>query len=113
MLPANPNSADFHFFLRQFDNYLVIAKVEHEARLSLLLNALARDDIAIFDGLREPKATFDEARERLTEHFSDKSSVLLRRKQFFEARQQSTESISAFACRPRLLVLVDHGLQFF
>ena len=78
VLPAkNPNSADFQFFLRQFDNYLVNAKVEREARLPLLLNALARNGIALFDGLREPKATFDEGRERLTEYFSGKSSVLL------------------------------------
>ena len=81
----------------------MIATVSDAAKLPLLMNALGRDGIAIFDGLKDPKATFDEAKARLSEYFSGKSSLLLRRKQFFEARQQSMETISEFACRLRRL----------
>ena len=70
VLPANPNSADFHFFYGSLTITWSLQRLNTEARLPLLLNALARDVIAIFDGLQEPKASFDEARERLTEHFS-------------------------------------------
>ena len=103
ILPANPRSADYHYFIRQFDNYLVIATVQEAARLPLLMNALGRDGIAIFDGLADPKDTLAAAKARLSEYFSGKSSILLRRKQFFEARQQSMESIPEYVCRLRRL----------
>ena len=53
--------------------------------------------------LKEPKASYNDAKARFNKYFSVKTSILLKRKEFFEARQHPRESISEFACRIRRL----------
>ena len=91
VLGANPNGGDYFYFVRQFENYLTISEVKDEAKLPLLLNALGRDGQAIYDGLKEPKASYNDAKARFNEYFSGKTSILLKRKEFFEARQHPRE----------------------
>ena len=103
LLPSNPKPADWEFFRRQFENYLLITNATDAQKLPLLMNSLGRDGLAIFDGLPDPKTKYDEAVNRFNTHFSGKTSVLLRRKRFYEARQEVNESISDFGCRLRRL----------
>ena len=102
-LASNPKEQDWRFFHRQILNYFVIVEALEEAKLPLLLNSLSHDGIDIFDGLPAPIETFEDAIRRLTEYFEGKSSVLLRRKDFFQSRQAVNESISEFACKLRRL----------
>ena len=112
LLPANPKPADWEYFCRQFENYLIIVGVTENQKLPLLLNSLGRDGLAIFDGLPDPKNKFVEAIAHFKTHFSGKSSILLRRKRFYEARQEINESISDFGCRLRRLAReCDFGVQ--
>ena len=72
-------------------------------KLPLLQNALGRDGLAIFEGLKDPKTTFDEAVLRLNEYFLGSSNILLHRREFYRAHQGPKESVEAFACRLRRL----------
>ena len=101
LLPANPKSGDYQYFIRLFENYIDIIEAKDATKLPLLLNCLGRDGLSIYDGLKEPKGSYNDAKDRLLEYFSGKTSILLRRKQFFEARQGANESITDFACRLR------------
>ena len=101
LLPSNPKESDWKFFKRQFNNYLSIVEAKDAQKLPLLLNSLGRDGIDIYDGLAEPKADYNDAIARFEEHFSDRVSVLLLRKQFYEAKQEVNESVTDFACRVR------------
>ena len=103
LLPSNPKPSDWEYFRRQFENYLLIVNAADAQKLPLLVNSLGRDGLAIFDGLPDPKATYKEVVDRFNTHFSGKTSVLLRRKRFYEARQEVNESISDFGCRLRRL----------
>lgn len=87
ILPFCPKEADFLFFIRQLDNYFIIIGAQDTLKLFLLLNSLGRDGIEIFDGLADPKDTFTEAIQQFKDYFCGKTSVLLRRKEFFQARQ--------------------------
>jgi hypothetical protein len=101
LLASNPTESDWQYFIRQFGNYLTIVSATDAQKLPLFLNALGRDGTDIFDGLPEPKDTYDYAVDRFKGHFLNRTSVLLLRKQFYEARQQPNESVSDFACRLR------------
>lgn len=101
LLPSNPSESDWTYFIRQFNNYLLIVSATDEQNLPLFMNSLGRDGIDIFDGLPEPKDTYENAVLRFETHFTGRTSVLLLRKQFYEARQQCNESASDFACRLR------------
>ena len=101
LLPANPKCADWDYFRRTFDNYLLIVKAADTQKLPVLLNCLGPDGLAIFDGLPEPKDTYENTVKRFNEHFSGRTSVLLLRKQFYEARQALNETSTEFACRLR------------
>ena len=57
----------------------------------------------LYDGLPEPKTTYEETVERFAHYFTGRTSILLRRKQFYEARQGHQESASNFAVRLRRL----------
>jgi hypothetical protein len=103
LLPSNPKPVDWEYFCRQFENYLLITNATDAQKLPLLLSSLGRDGLAIFDGLPDPKTQYSEAVDRFNAHFSGKTSVLLRRKRFYEARQEVNESISDFGCRLRRL----------
>ena len=104
LLNSSPRSDDWTFFKRQFDNFLLISKADADQKLPLLLNAVGRDGLDIFDGLPLPKGTYEEATRQFNEYFSGRSSVLLRRKAFLEARQGSTESVTEFSCRLRRMI---------
>ena len=58
----------------------------------------------MYDGLPAPKEEYAGILQRFGEYFSDRSSVLLRRKTFLEARQLQAESATEYACRLRRLV---------
>ena len=103
LLSSNPKSHGWTYFARQFENYLLIVKAEEGQKLPLLLNCLGRDGTDIFDGLADPKSTYTEALEQFQKHFDRRTSVLLKRKAFFEARQACSESATNFACRLRRL----------
>ena len=64
---------------------------------------MGRDGLDIYDGLAEPTTTFEQVFARFEQHFGCRTSILLKRKAFFEARQTSTESATNFACRLRRL----------
>ena len=102
-LVSNPKSQDWNYFSRQFQNYLQIIRAESDQALPLLLNCLGRDGLDIYDGLAEPTTTFEHVFARFEQHFGCRTSILLKRKAFFEARQTSTESATNFACRRRRL----------
>ena len=102
-LPANPKEADWTYFRRCFENYLKIVSATAESKLPLLLNCVGPDGLLIYDGLSEPKDTYEWAINQFSSYFTGRSSILLHRKTFFEARQYSTESITEFACRLRRL----------
>jgi len=101
VLPANPKEADFVFFVRQFNNYLTICDAKDVQKLPLLLNALGRDGLLLYDGLPAPKDSYAEALKRFKEYFSGHSSVLLKRKIFWDLRQEESESVTQYACRIR------------
>lgn len=103
LLPANPKESDFTYFLRQFDNYLTIVEAKEKQKLPLLLNAIGRDGLNIYDGLKEPKQSYTDAVTRLKEYYVGSSNILIKRKLFFNARQNTGESCEAFACRLRKL----------
>lgn len=102
-LCANPKENDWSYFIRCFENYLAIISAPVEAKLPLLQNSLGPDGLLIFDGLSEPKDTYSAAIDRFKSYFTQKSSVLLHRKTFFESRQGQTETATEFACRLRRL----------
>ena len=93
----NPRQVDYGFHKRQLTNYFLIAETKDATKLPILLNSLGRDGLDIFDGLAEPKTTYDEAIDRLDNFFTGKTSVLLRRKEFYQARQAPNESITEYA----------------
>lgn len=102
-LPANPRHNDYKLFIRQLKNYFTIAQVDSTFQLPVLLNCLGGDGLDIYDGLPEPKATFADAETRLDEYFCGKSSLLLRRKEFFQSKQEINETVTEFSCRLRRL----------
>ena len=76
ILPANPKSGDFTYFVRLFENYVEIVEAKDATKLPLLLNCLGRDGLSIYDGLKDPKSKYDDAKDRLLEYFSGKTSIL-------------------------------------
>ena len=103
VLPANPKDGDWKYFIRQFDNYIVICAATAAQQLPLLLNCLGRDGIDIFDGLPAPKGTLEDVKARFAEHFNCRKSLLLRRKAFYTATQGQFEAATDYACRLRRL----------
>ena len=103
VLNSNPKPSDWSYFKRQFENYLSIVKAEEEQKLPMLLNCLGRDGLDVFDGLPEPKDKYSDVLTAFDAHFRCRTSVLLRRKVFFEAKQGSNECATDFACRLRRL----------
>ena len=105
-LPANANSTDWSYFRDRFTDYLVFSELTsttEQRKKALLLITIGRDGADILEGLPEPKTTFSQCIARLNEYFGEKSSILLRRKTFFSARQEPKESANSFACRLRRL----------
>ena len=86
VLSANPKEADWIFFARQFENYLAIVKADKDQKLPLLMNCIGRDGILIFDGLPSPKTDYAETIDRFNDHFTGRTSVLLKRKLFYKAK---------------------------
>ena len=103
ILVPNPTPSDYRYFKRQIDNFFLIIQPTVDAKLPLLLNALGRDGLAIYDGLPDPKDTFPDAVKMLDAYFGAGESILLFRKTFFQARQSADESATEFACRLRRL----------
>lgn len=104
ILCANPKESDWKFFKRQFENYLKIVKADDSQKLPLFHNCIGRDGLLIYDGLPTPKDTYADTLAKFDEHFSGRTSVLLKRKNFYEAKQGPTETATDFACRLRRLV---------
>ena len=105
LLCSSPKCEDWKLFKRPFQNYLAIISVADDAKkLPHLLNAVGRDGYIIYDGLKDPKTSYDEVIERFDEFFKVRSSLLLRRKQFFEAKQEINETIVEYSCRLRRLI---------
>lgn len=104
LLPCNPKEADWVYFSRQFTNYLAIVKADEDQKLPLLLNCIGRDGLMIYDGLPEPKSGYQDTINRFNDHFTGRTSILLKRKFFYEAKQGADECVSDFACRLRRLV---------
>ena len=98
-LCANPKEKDWNYFFRCFENYLIIISAPEDSKLPLLQNSLGADGLLIFDGLSEPKDTYSAAIDRFKAYFTQKSSVLLHRKTFFESRQGQNETVTEYACR--------------
>ena len=84
LLPSNPKSQDWAYFAWQFANHLLIVKADEGQKLPLLLNCLGRDGTDIFDGLADPKSTYADVLEQFQKHFDCRTSVLIKRKAFFE-----------------------------
>ena len=99
ILPASPKAEDWDYFHRQFTNYLVIVDATAAQWLPLFLNCLGRDGLLLFDGLPEPKTTYKETVKWFAHYFTGRTSILLCRKQFYEAHQGHQESVSSFAVR--------------
>ena len=53
-LSANPEASDFNFFKRQLENYFAVTKAPDDAKLPVLLNAVGRDGLDVYDGLEDP-----------------------------------------------------------
>ena len=87
-LPQDADAADFKYFLRTFENFLSVTHASYKQKRPLLLNALGRDGLDVFDGLPDPKDTYDEAIEQLKAYYIGHDSVLLKRKIFYETRQE-------------------------
>ncbi len=100
-LPNNPKEDDYRHFKRLLNNYFNIADTPKEKRVYVLQSSLGRDGLDIYDGLPDPKSSYDEAMKGLDNCFTGKSSVLLRRKNFYNCKQASSETIGEFACRLR------------
>jgi hypothetical protein len=66
-LTANPSQEDFEYFMKVFSNELI----------------LGRDGLGIFEGLPEPKKTYDDAVDRLKEYFQPRTSILAERRSLF------------------------------
>ena len=98
MLSANPKASDWNYFLRLFENYLVISSATEQQKLPLLLNCLGRDGLGIYDGLPTPKSSFREAADRFSA--STSAVVLL----YFYTAKLST--LQHRACRKRPLNLL-------
>ena len=105
MLPSNLKLSDWEFFLCQLSSFFVISDVPDKKMFDVALHLLGPDGINIYDGFKEPKNTFDSLCERFKEYFSGGSSVLLHRKRFMQASQQSNESIAQFAGRLRRMAV--------
>ena len=102
-LRSNPKEQDWKYFNRLLDNYFLIVKAGDDAKLPILLNSLGQDGLDIYDGLPNPKATYVDCVARLTGYFQGKTSVLLRRKAFFQSQQETMEIITKYACKLRRL----------
>ena len=100
-----PKSQDWAYFAWQFANYLLIVKADEGQKLPLLLNCLGGDGTDIFDGLADPKSTYADILEQFQKHFDCRTSVLIKRKAFFEAGQTSAESATNFVCCLRHLAI--------
>ena len=100
-LVPNPKEADSLFFHRQLELYYQIAGTSDDGRLAVLTFSLGRDGLAILDGLPAPKATYNEVVSRFQSYFGGRSSILLKRKEFYQATQYPQESVTDFACRLR------------
>ena len=103
-LCAAPQSEDWVLFKKQFTNYLTIVDATEEKKLPILLNCIGRDGYTIYDGLADPKTAYNDAIARFDDFFKTRSSLLLRRKQFFEAKQGPHESMVEYSCRLRRLI---------
>ena len=103
LLTPNPTSTDFTYFKREFANFCQIIQLDDSLKLQMLQNCLGRDGIDILDGLPAPKDKFEEALKRLEEHFGTASSLLLKRRKFYMAKQEQNEPATMFAVRLRRL----------
>ena len=92
---VNPKAEDWDFFYRQFQNYLLIVKATEDQKLPLFLNCLRRDGLLLFDGLLEPKTSYSNAVAWFQAHFAGHMFILLKRKQFYEARQAQSETVTS------------------
>ena len=86
LFPTAPKADDLNFFYRQFGNYLTIVDATNAQNLPLFLNCIGKDGLLLYDGLPDPKSTYEETIARFKACFTGRTSVLLRRKQFYEAR---------------------------
>ena len=103
-LPLNPKLEDWWFFKWQFKNYLLIVDARDSKQLPYLMSCLGHDGYIIYDGLPDPKASYADTITHFDDYFKLWSSVLLRRKQFFEAQQESNENFMEYSCQLRGLI---------
>ena len=103
VLQSAPKKGDFAFFKRNLEYYFIVAETDDAKKLPILMTGLGRDGQDIYDGLKEPKTTYAESIERLEEYFGASSSILVRRKDFYQSRQDVNESITEYACKLRRL----------
>ena len=103
-MASNPTREDFEYFLKVFENELVLNKSDKAHYFRLLQNHLGRDGLSILDGLPEPKLTYEEAVQRLREYFHPKTSALAERRNLWRSCQEGGETVTEWACRVRKLV---------
>ena len=72
-LPSNPKEGDFKYFIRQLENYFVIAKTDEDTKHSILMYALGQDGLNIYDGLDDPKDSYQCAIRQLHKYFGGKN----------------------------------------
>ena len=101
VLQSAPKKADFAFFKRNLEYYFAVAETDNSKKLPILMTWLGRDGQAIYDSLKEPKTNYAESIARLEEYFGASLSILVRRKDFYQWRQEVNESITEYACKLR------------
>jgi hypothetical protein len=77
---------------------------------AVLIHHLGPDGLQIFDGLKEPKTSINEIKDRFQEYFGGGTSILLHRSRFMEAKQGPVEPVHDYANRLRRLAsLCEYG----
>ena len=110
LLPTFPRVDGWELFKQQFYNYLTIVDTTDAQKLPLFLNCIGKDGLLLFDGLPEPKTTYEEGIVRFMVYFTGRTSVLLRCKKFYKARQAQHEPVSSFVvCLWRISQECDFG----
>ena len=61
VLPSNSKSEDWRLFKRQFENYLLIVDADNVKKLPYLMSCIGGDGFTIYDGLPEPKRSYNDA----------------------------------------------------
>ena len=90
---SQPQIGGLAVFQMTVKNYLLIVDAHDSKQLPYLMSCLGHDGYIIYNGLPDPKAFYTDAIAHFDDYFKLQSSVLLQRKQFFEAWQEPNENI--------------------